>query len=82
MMDFRLLVMRYANDLHTWLRHSRKPLANRITRATKEIVVDGNTGIIQYILHIEILMCLYVCVRTGNDSAMSGVVIIGLLPDT
>ena len=41
-------VMRFANDFHSWLRHSWKSLANRLTRDTK-IVIHGNSCIILYI---------------------------------
>ena len=41
--------MRFANDFHSWLRHSWKLLANRLTRDPK-IVIHGNSCIILYIL--------------------------------
>ena len=44
--------MRFANDFHSWLRHSWKLLANRLTRDPK-IVIHGNSCIILYI-HILI----------------------------
>ena len=47
---FGSLVMRFANDFHSWLRHSWKSLANRLTRDPK-IVIHGNSCIILYILH-------------------------------
>ena len=47
---FGSLVIRFANDFHSWLRHSWKPLANRLTRDPK-IVIHGNSCIILYILH-------------------------------
>ena len=40
--------MRFANDFHSWLRHSWKLLANRLTRDPK-IVIHGNSYIILYI---------------------------------
>ena len=40
--------MRFANDFHSWLRHSWKLLANRLTRDPK-IVIHGNSCIILYI---------------------------------
>ena len=40
--------MRFANDFHSWLRHSWKSLANRLTRDPK-IVIHGNSCIILYI---------------------------------
>ena len=46
--DFGSLVMRFANDFHSWLRHSWKLLANRLTRDPK-IVIHGNSCIILYI---------------------------------
>ena len=36
------LVMRFANDFHSWLHHSWKSLANRLTRDPK-IVIHGNS---------------------------------------
>ena len=42
--------MRFANDFHSWLRHSWKSLANRLTRDPK-IVIHGNSCIILYIFH-------------------------------
>ena len=38
-------VMRFANDFHSWLRHSWKALANRLTRDPKT-VMQGNECII------------------------------------
>ena len=43
------LMMRFANDFHSWLRHSWKLLANRLTR-DPEIVIHGNSCIILYFL--------------------------------
>ena len=40
--------MQFANDFHSWLRHSWKSLANRLTRDPK-IVIHGNSCIILYI---------------------------------
>ena len=54
--------MRFANDFHSWLRHSWKSLANRLTRDPK-IVIHGNSCIILYI-------CMHViCVRETNTHA-------------
>ena len=39
--------MRFADDFHSWLRHSWKSLANRLTRDPK-IVIHGNSCIILY----------------------------------
>ena len=47
---FWSLVMRFVNDFHSWLRHSRKSLANRLTRDTK-IVIHGNSCITLYIFY-------------------------------
>ena len=44
--------MRFANDFHSWLRHSWKLLANRLTRDPK-IAIHGNSCIILYIKHTE-----------------------------
>ena len=52
-MIFGSLVMRFANDFHSWLRHSWKSLANRLTRDPK-IVIHGNSCIILYILCFSI----------------------------
>ena len=43
--------MRYANDFHSWLRHSWKLLANRLTRDPK-IVIHGDSYIILYIYDV------------------------------
>ena len=40
----------FANDFHSWLRHSWKSLANHLTRDQK-IVIHGNSCIILYIPH-------------------------------
>ena len=40
--------MRFANDFHSWLRHSWKSLANRLTRDPK-IIIHGNSCIILYL---------------------------------
>ena len=42
--------MRFANDFHSWLRHSWKLLANRLTRDPK-IVIHGNSCIILYLFN-------------------------------
>ena len=47
---FGSLVMRFANDFHSWLHHSWTSLANRLTRDTK-IVIHGNSCIILYFIH-------------------------------
>ena len=41
-------VMQFANDFHSWLRHSRKSLANRLTRDPK-IVIHGNECFILFL---------------------------------
>ena len=41
-------MLRFANNFHSWLRHSWKLLANRLTRDPK-IVIHGNSCIILYI---------------------------------
>ena len=56
--------MRFANDFHSWLCHSWKSLANRLTRDPK-IVIHGNSCIILYIsivLAMEILRSLDVAI--------------------
>ena len=45
---FGWLLMRFANDLHSWLRHSWQSLANRLTRDPK-IVIQGNSCINLYL---------------------------------
>ena len=45
---FGSLVRRFTNDFHSWLRHSWKSLANRLTRDPK-IFIHGNSCIILYI---------------------------------
>ena len=47
---FGSLVMRFADDFHSWLRHSWKSSANRLTRDPK-IVIHGNSCIILYFLN-------------------------------
>ena len=49
---FGSLVMRFANNFHSWLRHSWKLLANRLTCDPK-IVIHGNSCIILYISHVK-----------------------------
>ena len=46
---FGSLVMRFTNDFHSWLRHSWKSLANRLTRDPK-IVIHDDSCIILYIM--------------------------------
>ena len=52
--------MRFANDFHSWLRHSWKLLANRLTRDPK-IVIHGNSCIILYISIVDALELLQFC---------------------
>ena len=52
--DFWVLVMRFAHDFHSWLRHSWKLLANRLTRDPK-IVIHGNSCIILYIIEWNVI---------------------------
>ena len=49
---FGSLVMRFANDFHSWLCHSWKSLANHPTRDPK-LVIHGNSCIILYILQCK-----------------------------
>ena len=49
---FGSLVMRFTNDFHSWLRHSWKSLANRLTRDPK-IVIHGNSCIILNVITEE-----------------------------
>ena len=42
------LVVRFANDFHSWLYHLWKSLANRLTRDPK-IFIHGNSCIILYL---------------------------------
>ena len=51
---FGSLVMRFANEFHSWLHHSWKSLANRLTRDPK-IVIHGNSCIILYV-YLSILL--------------------------
>ena len=53
--DFGSLVMRFANDFHSWLCHSWKLLESRLTREPK-IVIHGNSCIILYIIIIIIII--------------------------
>ena len=50
---FRLLVMRFDNDFHSWLRHLWIYLVNRLTRGPK-IVIHGNSCIILYMLNHDL----------------------------
>ena len=50
---FWSLAMRFANDFHSWLRHSWKLLANRLT-CDPIIVIQGNSCIILYIFRMRI----------------------------
>ena len=45
--------MRFANDFHSWLHHSWKLFANRLTRDPK-IVIHGNSCIILYIFPSQV----------------------------
>ena len=54
-----LLMMRFANDCHSWLRHSWKSLANRLIRDPK-IVIRDNSCII---LNFFPLFCRFNCSR-------------------
>ena len=60
--------MWFANDFHSWLRHSWKLLANRLTRDPK-IVVHGNSCIILYISinHDRFRTALSIC-RTSSHN--------------
>ena len=42
--------MWFANDFHSWLRHTWKLLANHLTRDPK-IIIHGNSCIIHYIFN-------------------------------
>ena len=61
---FGSLVMRFANDFHSWLRHSWKSLANRLTRDPK-IVIHGNSCIILYISNALAMEILQSCTKPG-----------------
>ena len=54
---FESLVMRFTNDFHSWLCHSWKSLANRLTR-DPQIVIHGNSCIILYISYHVMLWLL------------------------
>ena len=49
--------MRFANNFHSWLRHSRMLLANCLTRDPK-IVIHGNSCIILYIISVSRKACV------------------------
>ena len=49
---FWALVRWYANDFHSWLRHSWNPLTNHLTR-DQQIVIHGNSCIIIYLTNIR-----------------------------
>ena len=50
--DLGPFMMRFTNDFHSWLRHSWKSIANRLTCDPK-IVIHGNSCIILYIPMLE-----------------------------
>ena len=49
-----------ANDFHSWLRHSWKSLANRLTCEPK-IIIIGNSCIVLYIVHGPFIFNLSWC---------------------
>ena len=55
---------RFANNFHSWLRHSWKLLANRLTRDPK-IVIHGNSCIILYVLHVCVRVYYQLCHCNG-----------------
>ena len=59
---FGSLVMRFANDFHSWLRHSWKSSANRLTRDPK-IVIHGNSCIILYFLNENVWISIQVSLK-------------------
>ena len=69
--------MRFANDFHSWLHHSWKSLANRLTRDPK-IVIHGNSCIILYFMVSSVdpdvlkksgkYLCAVCCKGVGNNS--------------
>ena len=71
--------MRFANDFHSWLRHSWKLLANRLTRDPK-IVIHGNSCIILYIL-----ICyedIHKSKKQLFQSSMKKGILVDLVPET
>ena len=63
-------MMRFTNDFHSWLRHSWKSFANRLTRDPK-IVIHGNSCIIPYII-AKLCRCLGLSVLVCEDSNRDG----------
>ena len=62
------LVRRFASDFHSWLRHSWKLLANRLTRDPK-IVINGNSCIILFYLSTQssrLIQLLYNRIKISN----------------
>ena len=55
----------FANDFHSWLRHSWKSLANHLTRDQK-IVIHGNSCIILYIYKSLVVRCRTYSKHTAN----------------
>ena len=70
--------MRFANDFHSWLRHSQKLLANRLICDPK-IAIHGNSWIILYITVTFLCQCLFSFEALGfhDVSCNSGRVIKG-----
>ena len=62
--------MRFANDFQSWLRHSWKLLANRLTRDSK-IVIHGNSCTIQYIRLIYVEVITLPCLKFSLSLAIT-----------
>ena len=62
---FGSLVPRFANDFHSWLRHSWKSLANSLTHDLK-IVIHGNSCIILYIYLMCVRQLNFCCIFSGT----------------
>ena len=70
--------MRFANDFHSWLRHSWKLLANRLTRDPK-IVIHGNSCIILYIIIISSISSNIIIIITVIDIIIIIIIIINFI---
>ena len=66
---FGSLVMRFTNDFHSWLRHSWKSLANRLTRDPK-IVIHGNSCIILYFIPVPFFVNYSTCTEIPSISML------------
>ena len=65
-MMFGSLVMRLANDFHSWLRHSWKLLANRLTRDQTSLFTVTHA-----LFFISLFVILWILVDTPNECSVA-----------